>query len=101
YYCRLPGRFLADGVELLGEVLTAPALRADDVENERQVILEELAMDDDNPDDVAHRLFSRQLFGDHPLGRETAGERDTVLTIDTDQVRDFHARHYRTGNTVV
>ena len=45
-----------------------------DVDSERQVILEELAMDDDTPDDVAHTLLSEALFPDHPLGRETAGD---------------------------
>jgi predicted Zn-dependent peptidase len=101
YYCRLPGRYLADGVELLGDVVTAPSLRDDEFENERQVILEELAMDDDSPDDVAHRLFAGQVFGEHPLGRDTAGERRTVRSIEVEQVRRFHADHYRTGNTVV
>ena len=77
YYCRLPARHAALGVELLGDVLTRPALRDADVESERQVILEELAMDDDSPDDVAHRAFVEQLFPDHPLGRDTGGRAPT------------------------
>lgn len=101
YYCRVPARHAATGIDLLGDVLTAPALRDDDVESERQVILEELAMDDDNPEDVAHRVFAAELFGDHPLGRETAGERPTVSAITPDDVRRFFARYYRTANTVV
>jgi predicted Zn-dependent peptidase len=101
YYCRVPARWLDDGVALLGDVLTAPALRVDEFENERNVILEELAMDDDSPDDVVHRLFARRLFGDHPLGRDTAGERDTVAKLSLDDVRSFHADRYCTGNTVV
>ncbi len=101
YYCRLPGRHLDDGVDMLADVITRPALRADDVDNERQVILEELAMDDDSPDDVVHRLFARQVFGTHPLGRDTAGERATVSSLGVDAIRRFHADHYRTGNTIV
>lgn len=101
YYCRVPARHVATGVELLGDVLTAPALRDDDIESERQVILEELAMDDDSPEDVAHRSFHASLFGDHPLGRDTAGERDTVRAITASDVRAFFAEHYRTSNTVV
>lgn len=101
YYTRLPGRHLDDGIALLGDVLTRPALRPDEVDNERQVILEELAMDDDSPDDVVHRVFARQVFGTHPLGRDTAGERETVESISADDVRRFHAEHYRAGNTVV
>ena len=87
YYCRLPARHAAFGIELLGDVLIRPALRDADVDSERQVILEELAMDDDSPDDVAHRMFTAQLFADHPLGRETAGDRDTVQAITADDVR--------------
>jgi predicted Zn-dependent peptidase len=101
YYCRLPMAHTRTGIELLGDVLTAPALRDDDVESERQVILEELAMDDDSPDDVVHRMFARQVFGNHPLGRDTAGERDTVGSISAADIRRFHAEHYRAGGTVV
>lgn len=101
YHCRLPGRYLADGVELLGDLVSRPALRDEDVESERQVILEELAMDDDAPDDVAHRLFAHQLFGAHPLGRPTAGSRGSVRSITPDDLRRFHTDRYRAGNTVV
>src|SRR3954452_7040046 len=101
YYCRLPARHALFGVELLGDVLIRPALRASDVDSERLVILEELAMDDDSPDDVAHRMFSSQLFADHPLGRETAGDRDTVLAIDAGDVRRFFDSHYHAGSMVV
>lgn len=101
YYCRVPARHASLGIDLLGDVLTDPALRDDDVESERQVILDELAMDDDSPEDVVHRVFAEQVFGGHPLGRETAGERDSVRSITVDDVRAFFGAHYRTGNTVV
>jgi predicted Zn-dependent peptidase len=58
-------------------------------------------MDDDSPDDVVHRMFAEQLFVDHPLGRETAGTRESVLGISGDDVREFFARHYRAGSMVV
>ena len=101
YYCRLPRRHIDTGIELLGDVLTASTLADDDVESERQVILEELAMDDDAPDDVALRTLTRCLFPGHGLGRETAGDRATVKSITAADVRDFHQRFYRTGNTVI
>ena len=101
YYCRLPARHQALGISLLGDVLTSPALRDDDVDNERHVILEELAMDDDSPDDVAHRAFMRHLFPEHPLGWETAGSVETVEAILADDVRTFFGQHYRAGSTVV
>ncbi len=101
YYCRLPARHQALGISLLGDVLTSPALRDEDVDNERHVILEELAMDDDSPDDVAHRAFMRHLFPDHPLGWETAGSVETVEAITANDVRTFFGEHYRAESTVV
>jgi predicted Zn-dependent peptidase len=101
YYCRVPARHLGLAVELLGDVLTAPALRDVDIESERQVILEELAMDEDAPDDTAYRLLGEAMFPGHPLGRETAGAAETVETITPDDVRRFFADHYRSGSMVV
>lgn len=101
YYCRLPARYATTGIELLGDVLTAPALRDDDIESERQVILEELAMDDDSPEDVVHRAFGSAVFGDHPLGWDTAGDRASVRGLTADSVRAFHRQRYVTENTVV
>jgi predicted Zn-dependent peptidase len=101
YYCRLPERHAAIGIDLLGDVLTDPSLRPDDVDTERQVILEEIAMDDDSPDDVAQQRFAEQLYLDHPLGRDTAGSPDTVETISAEQVRAFFAQHYTAGSMVI
>lgn len=101
YYCRMPAAHRGLSLELLGDVVSRPALRVDDVDAERQVILEELAMDDDNPDDVAHRRVSAALFDGHPLGRDTAGQRDTVAAITRDQVRAFFDEWYRSAATVV
>jgi predicted Zn-dependent peptidase len=101
YYCRLPARHAAFGIELLGDVLSRPALRDGDVHSERAVILEELAMDDDSPDDVAHRTFSERIFAGHALGRDPAGDREHVQAITPDDVRSFFGTHYRAGAMVV
>jgi predicted Zn-dependent peptidase len=100
YYCRLPARHHQFCIELLGDVLCRPALRDADVHGERQVILEELAMDDDSPDDVAHRRFAAALFEGHSLGRDPAGDREHVQAITPDDVRGFFEQHYR-ANTMV
>lgn len=101
YYCRLPARHADVGIELLGDLLTAPAIRAADVESERHVILDEMAMDDESPDDVIHQAFAKAMFPGHALGWETAGERVTVTAIDQQTVRKWFANRYRTENTVV
>ena len=101
YYCRLPARHAEFCIELLGDVLTRPALRDADVDAERQVILEELLMDDDSPDDVAHRAFNAEIFLDHSLGRDPGGDREHVEAITPDDVRSFFSRHYRAESMVV
>jgi predicted Zn-dependent peptidase len=101
YYCRLPARHASTAIELLGDVVTSPALRDTDVETERHVILEEIAMDDDSPDDVAHRVFGEQIFPDHPLGLDTAGSPDTVRAIKPGDVRSFFAQRYTAGSMFV
>jgi predicted Zn-dependent peptidase len=101
FYCRMPRRHAGTGIDLLGDVLAHSLLDSSDVESERQVILEELAMDDDAPDDVAMRAFAGAIFDGHPLGRDTAGDRKTVSSITADDIRQFHAAHYRAGNTIV
>ena len=101
YYTRLPATELSLGLEVLGDVLTAPALREVDVESERQVILEELLMDEDSPEDKAHTLLYESLFPRHPLGRETAGAKETVVAVTPDDVRRFFARWYQPATMVV
>jgi predicted Zn-dependent peptidase len=101
YYTRLPASQLSLGLEVLGDVLTAPALRDVDVESERQVILEELLMDEDSPEDKAHTLLYESLFPRHPLGRETAGVKQTVTAVAPDDVRRFFADWYQPATMVV
>ena len=101
YLCRLPARQLGLALDLLGDVITSPSLRDDDVESERQVILEELAMDDDAPDDTAYRLFAEGVFPGHPLGRETAGDPSTVRSITSGDVRRYFAASYGVDRMVL
>ncbi len=101
YYVRLPAPHVGVGLEILGDVLTRPSLKDADVESERHVILEELAADEDAPDDRAHVLTFESLFPDHPLGRETAGCPDTVGRVTPDDVRSFFGRWYRPATMVV
>jgi predicted Zn-dependent peptidase len=101
FYARVPAGHLAAAAEVLGDVLTRPALRDVDVDNERQVILEELAMDADDPEDRVHTLVEASLFPRHPLGRETAGQPDTVAALQAGDVRCFFRQWYRPANMVV
>lgn len=88
-------------IDVLGDLVTRPLLDPADVDSERRVVLDELAMDDDSPEDVAHRVLAAEVFGDHGLGRETAGERSTVVGMDPAAVRGFYEAWYSGGVTVV
>jgi len=101
FYTRLPSAELAFAVELLADVVSAPAFRPEEIESERQVILEELALSEDEPDERAHTLCMEALFPAHPLGREVLGTEDTVDAMTRDQIVGFHSRHYGPANLVV
>lgn len=101
FHTRLPAADWRLGVELLGDVLSAPALKADDIDAEREVILEELWAALDTPDDRVHMLLMESLFPDHPLGREVLGDADTVRAMRRDDIVEFMGTHYRPANIVV
>jgi predicted Zn-dependent peptidase len=101
FYVRLPDRHLERALEILGDIVWSPALRADDIESERQVILEEIRMRDDTPDDLVHDVFANALFPEHPLGREVAGTHETIAAMPRDAIVDYHGAHYHPENVVV
>jgi predicted Zn-dependent peptidase len=101
YYTRLPAARVDLGLEILGDVLTAPAFRPHEVDAERQVIIEEILMNLDVPEDHVHTLLAEALFPGHPLGREVLGTRESVEAASRDQIADFFARWYRPRNLVV
>ncbi len=88
-------------VDVLGDMITSSKLAAADVEAERDVILDEIAMHDDDPDDVVHNLFAAQAWGDSPLGRGIAGTQESIAALTRSQVARFYKRHYRPANMVV
>lgn len=101
FHARVLDADLPLAVDVLGDMITASTLHPDDVEAERDVILDEIAMHDDDPDDVVHNLFAEQAWGDSPLGRPIAGTVDSIRALTRDQIRRFHQRHYRPDNVVV
>jgi predicted Zn-dependent peptidase len=101
FYTRLPAAHLALGLELLTDVVMAPALRPAELEAEREVILEEILMSEDLPDELVGMALYEGLFPGHALGRETLGTPDTIGAMRRSDVADFHARWYRPANVVV
>jgi predicted Zn-dependent peptidase len=101
YYTRLPAEHLDFGLELLADVVAAPALRAHEVDAEREVILEEILSAEDTPEDKVHQALAEALFPGHPLGREVLGGRESIEAMARDDVAAFHAGQYCPANLVV
>jgi len=88
-------------VDVLGDMVTSSLITADDVESEREVILDEIAMHDDDPDDVVHNLYAEKAWGDTPLGRPIAGNLESVRTLTRTQITRFYRTRYRPENIVI
>src|SRR5436190_18566443 len=101
FYVRLPDTQLERALDILADVVWRPAFRSDDVEAERQVILEEIGMRDDTPDDLVHDLFTRAHFPGHRLGREVLGSPTAIVAMPRDGIAEYHAAHYEPHNIVV
>jgi predicted Zn-dependent peptidase len=101
FYVRVPDAHLELAVEILSDVLWRPAFRPDEVDSERQVILEEIGMRDDTPDDLVHDLFAGALFPQHALGRSVLGTDSSIEAMPRDDIASYHAAHYRPGNIVL
>ena len=102
FHARVLDEDLALAVDVLGDMVTSSLLTAEDVDAERDVILDEIAMHDDDPDDVVHNLFAEQAYGaSTPLGRPIAGTVESIEAMTRAQIARFAQRHYRAANMVV
>ncbi|GAA4806619.1 M16 family metallopeptidase [Nocardioides caeni] len=105
-YTCFHARVLADdlplAIDVLGDMITDSVIAPHDVDAERDVILDEIAMHDDDPDDVVQNLLAALTWGpDSPLGRPIAGTTGSIEAMTPAQIRRFHAKHYVPANTVV
>ncbi len=102
FHARVLDADLPLAVDVLGDMLTDSRLLSVDVEAEREVILDEIAMHDDDPDDVVHNLFAEQAWGSGtPLGRGIAGTEESIRGLSRQQILRFYRRHYRPSTMVV
>jgi predicted Zn-dependent peptidase len=101
FYVRVPDVHFEMAFGVLADVLWFPAFRETDVESERNVILEEIGMRDDTPDDLVFELFSQSMFPEHPLGREVLGSEASIRAMKRDEIAAYHGAHYRPSNVVL
>lgn len=101
YYARVLDEDLPMAVDVISDMVTSARLDRDELETERGVILEELAMNDDDPSDVVHERFATVVLGEHPLGRPIGGTPDTIRAVPRDAVWEHYRQHYRPDTLVV
>jgi predicted Zn-dependent peptidase len=101
YYAHVLARDLPMAIDLVGDVVTDAVIAEPDVEAERGVILEEIAMRDDDPSDLVGDLFGEALFGPTPLGRPVIGDVATIETLTRDRIAGYYRRRYRPEAMVV
>ncbi|GAB2985627.1 M16 family metallopeptidase [Nocardioides montaniterrae] len=102
FHARVLGEDLPLAVDVLGDMITESLITAADVDAERDVILDEIAMHEDDPDDVVHNLFAEVAWGaESPLGRSIAGTVESIRGMPRETIRRFWRRHYTPQNMVV
>jgi len=101
YYAHVLDEDLPLAVDMVSDVVLNGLCRSVDVDVERQVVLEEIAMRDDDPEDLVGDAFLTALFGDHPIGRPVIGSVESIESMTAAQLRGFHLRRYRPDRMVV
>jgi predicted Zn-dependent peptidase len=98
---KVADRSLPEALDLLADVVSSPTFVQDDLEREQKVILEEMKMVEDTPDELLGELFNAAYFPDQPLGRPIEGTPQTVVSFDHKTTARFHAQEFATSNLVV
>ena len=88
-------------MEVLSDLVLNPIFDVEDIGRERGVILEEIKMDEDNPDYLVHEIFTQNFWKDHPLGKPILGTKDTVKRFERNGVMDFYKQRFAPGNVII
>src|SRR5687768_1356376 len=101
YYIKVLDEHLPLALDILSDIVLNPAFSPDDIEREKKVVVEEIKMVEDTPDDLVHELFTQAFWENHPLGRPILGTRETVESFDARLLRDYFANAYTPANLIV
>jgi predicted Zn-dependent peptidase len=101
YYIKVLDEHLPLALDILSDIVLNPAFTAEDIEREKKVVLEEIKMVEDTPDDLVHEIFTQGFWEDHPLGRPILGTKDTVESFTTDLLRSYFKNAYTPRNLIV
>nr|WP_239138094.1 pitrilysin family protein [Actinoplanes regularis] len=101
YYARVLDADLPLAVDVLVDAVADSILEPGDVETERGVILEEIAMHEDEPGDEVHDVFAEAIYGDHPLGRLISGTPESVTPMTRNQINNFYRKRYQAPEVII
>jgi predicted Zn-dependent peptidase len=101
YYIKVLDEHLPLAVDLLSDIVMHPRFEADDLDKEKKVILEEIKMVEDTPDDLVHELFTQHFWEGHALGRPILGSKETVESFTPAILRDYFGTTYVAPNLIV
>ena len=101
YYIKVLDEHLPFALDVLSDIVMNPRFSADDIEREKKVVLEEIKMVEDTPDDLVHEIFTQHFWQGHPLGRPILGSKETVEALDAGVLREYFGRAYVASNMIV
>ena len=101
YYAKVIDENLPLAADILSDIVRFPAIDPKELDKERNVVLEEISMTDDSPEDVAYDLIASAMFGKQPLGQTILGSRELIASYTREDILAFRARHYSPMNTCV
>ena len=101
YYIKVLDEHVPLAVDLLADIVRRPAFAADEIEREKKVILEEIKMVEDTPDDLVHELFTQHFWEGHPLARPILGSRETVEALNRETILQYFGGAYVAPNMIV
>jgi predicted Zn-dependent peptidase len=88
-------------IDILSDLILNPVLSPKDITREKGVILEEIKMDEDNPDYLVHEIFTQNFWKDHPLGKPILGTKETVRSFEQEKLFDFYSRRFIPNNMII
>ena len=98
-FSRVPDNHVETALDVMGDMVFSPNF--DDLDSEREVVLEEIAMYEDAPQELVHDLIGEAVFGAHPLGRPVIGTAEVISSVSRRAIRGYHRSYYSPGNVVV
>src|ERR1700687_4042429 len=101
YNTKVLDEHLPVAFDVLADMVRNPLFRAEDIEKEKGVILEELKMEVDNPEYLLHDIFSSNFYKDHPLGKPILGSKDTIRAFDREMIDSYFQRYYSPSNILI